>query len=141
MKPRFGPRAAPLAARAVVALAGAARALGLRLCEAPDETLRALAVLSGDGFLIAVGPEALLPWVDGAIYLGSDAAAPALLMPTTLAPDVHPQLLEKALRGLKGLKHGQLAIVPEGEGHTVVSLAQAATAGRAGLKAWLGPAP
>ena len=135
MKPDFVARSPPLPPRAVVGLGAAARALGLRLFDGPDETLRQLNVVAGDGLLVALGPADLLPWVDGAIYLGSDAAAPALLMPTTQATALHPQLVERALRGLPGLKHGQLAVLPRQQ--RIVCLSRASPAGRQSLLAWL----
>ncbi|MCB9564908.1 MAG: hypothetical protein H6708_31365 [Kofleriaceae bacterium] len=48
--------------------------------------------------LAVVGDAARLPWVDGVAYLGRDLAAPSLLVPTTLAPDAPPALVERALR-------------------------------------------
>jgi hypothetical protein len=40
-----------------------------------------------------------LPWVDGIEYLGRDPAAPELLLPTALEPNVSVSLLPAALRG------------------------------------------
>ena len=53
--------------------------------------------MGGPALIVLVGARADLPWIDGIVYLGRDPAAPALLLPTTLAPDVPPALLERAV--------------------------------------------
>jgi hypothetical protein len=135
MKVELVPRATPLAPRAVVAEGAAAKALGARLVRATDEALARLEVLVGDGLLIALGETEALPWVEGVSYLGSDEAAPGLLVPTTRAPNAHPALVERALRRALRVPAGRLAWLPEGE--RVVSLAEAAPPSRARLQAWV----
>lgn len=131
MKPSFIPRGDPLPARAVAG----GKALAARLLARPDDELHQVQVVVCGALLVATGPFDLLPWADGATYLGSDPRAPALLMPTTLQPDVHPQLLERALRKKPGAAAGPLAMLPKtGQ---VVPLEGAAPPSRARLRAWM----
>ena len=99
-------REPPLAPSAVFALGAAAAVLVRRLLARGDEGLAQLrGVASAPGphasytqrFVLLLGDAALLPWADGAVYLGCDPAAPSLLVPTTLAPSVPVELLERAL--------------------------------------------
>ena len=129
MKPAFRPRAEPLPARAVVG----GKALARRMLARPDAELHRLQVVVSGGRLVALAPAELLAWADGATYLGSDPRAPELLMPTTQEPDVHPQLLERALRRLKGAEEGPLAVIA-GE---VIPLGLAAPPSRERLTAWV----
>jgi hypothetical protein len=46
---------------------------------------------------VVLGEPADLPWVDGAVYLGRDADAPALLLPTAREPSIPLPLVERAL--------------------------------------------
>ena len=132
MKPSFIARAEPLPPRAVVG----GKSLGARLLARSDEDLHRVQVVVSGTLLIATGPAELLPWADGATYLGADPRAPALLMPTTQQPDVHPQLLERALRRKPGAAAGPLAVLPKtGQ---VVPLGCAAPPSRARLAAWVG---
>lgn len=75
----------------------AARALARRLLVRDDEALARLSGVAGPELLVVLGVAADLPWVDGAVYLGRDADAPALLLPTTREPSVPPVLAERAL--------------------------------------------
>lgn len=129
MKPSFVPRSDPLPARAVAG----GKALAQRLLARPDDELHQFQVVVAGALLIAAGPADLLPWTNGAVYLGSDPRAPALLMPTTQQPNVHPQLLERALRRLSGAAAGPLALLPP----HVVPLLRAAPPSRARLTAWV----
>lgn len=84
--------------------------------------------------MIAIGEEKLLVWVDGVIYLGRDEAAPSLLLPTTLEPDVPPALFERAL--LKRLHHAApIAVLPAQQ--IVTSVSSARPISRQTLIAWL----
>jgi hypothetical protein len=82
---------------AAAARAAAAVALATRLLARDDDALRRLAGAAAPGLLVILGDAADLPWVDGIVYLGRDPGAPALLLPTALAPDVPAPLLERAL--------------------------------------------
>jgi hypothetical protein len=90
---RWSPREVPLPARAVIATGAAAKALGRRLVELDTDSLCAVA---GDDVLVVFGDA--LPWIDGVTYLGRDDSAPALLLPTALAPSVPAAVLEAAIR-------------------------------------------
>ncbi len=90
------PRTAPLDPVAVAARGRAARALARRLLLCDDDALARLHGTAAPDLLVVLGDAADLPWVDGAVYLGKDAAAPALLLPTTREPSVPLPLLERA---------------------------------------------
>lgn len=117
------PRRIPLAPVALVARGAVATALADRLLSRSDEQLAELAGVQAPGLLIVSSDDpALLPWAEGAIYLGRDAAGPSLLLPTTYAPSVPAPLLERAMRVRFGEQAVPLAVLPDGE--TVVSLSE-----------------
>jgi len=80
----------------VAARGVAARALARRLLAREDAALARLRGAAAPDLLVVLGDPAELPWVDGAVYLGKDAAAPTLLLPTTREPSVPLPLLERA---------------------------------------------
>jgi hypothetical protein len=130
-------RPVPLAPGAVVGRAGAARALARRLLTWDDARLAQVRACAGDGVLVVIGEEASLPWVEGALYLGHDAAAPTLFLPTHRAPGVPTDLLAEALAGRLG--RGPWAAFPsEGGGLVAVPLAAAGPVARTQLQGWLG---
>jgi len=90
------PRTTPLDAVGVAARGEAARSLARRLLARDDEALARLNGVAAPELLVVLGDSADLPWVDGAVYLGRDAAAPSLLLPTTREPAVPLPLLERA---------------------------------------------
>jgi hypothetical protein len=102
--PRIGvhwtQRETALAPVAVAAAGDRARVLASRLLRRdpplPLDRLRGAA--TGDA-LVVLGEAPDLPWVDGAIYLGKDAKAGSLLVPTNMAPSVPIDALERALAG------------------------------------------
>lgn len=128
------PRAAPLAPRAVVAEGVAAERLARRILERAEIPAE-LEGVSGPYLLALAGPEERLPWVDGAVYLGADPAAPGLLVPTTHAPSVPLPLLERALRRRFPELTPPLAVLAWGE--RVFSLAAARRVDPAMLRRWL----
>jgi hypothetical protein len=94
------PRSAPLEPVGMAARGEAARALARRLLARSDEDLARLTGVAGQDLIVLLGnagDTALLPWVDGAIYLGRDARAPSLLLPTNREPTVPLPLVERAL--------------------------------------------
>ncbi|WNG40876.1 hypothetical protein F0U60_49605 [Archangium minus] len=91
------PRSQPLPALAVAGVGPVALALARRVLTAEDAVLARWSGVAGPGVLVLLGDTESLPWVDGVVYLGRDAAAPSLLLPCTLAPEVAPSLLERAL--------------------------------------------
>ncbi|HEX5719145.1 MAG TPA: hypothetical protein VF179_23485, partial [Thermoanaerobaculia bacterium] len=59
--------------------------------------LARLTGVAGQDLIVLLGDSAFLPWVEGAAYLGRDARAPSLLLPTNREPTVPLPLLERAL--------------------------------------------
>ncbi|SRR6266545_55937 len=90
------PRTTPLDPVGVAARGEAARFLARRLLAREDEALARMSGAAAPELLVVLGESADLPWVDGAVYLGKDAAAPSLLLPTTREPAVPLPLLERA---------------------------------------------
>lgn len=90
-------RLAPLSPLAVAAQGNVATSLAHRLLKESDDVLTRFKGVSGDGLLVILGPEELLPWVDRVIYLGRDHLAPSLLLPTNLEPSVPLSLFERSL--------------------------------------------
>ncbi len=134
---RWAPRPVPLSALAVAGVGPVALALARRALASEDAGLSAWRGVAGAGVLVLLGDTERLPWVDGAVYLGRDAAAPALLLPCNLAPDVAPSLLERAL--LARFPTGTpLAVLPRME--TLVPVGAARPVARETLAAWLGRA-
>lgn len=91
------PRSAPLEPVGMAARGEAARALARRLLARSDEELARLSGVAGQDLVLLLGDAALLPWVEGAAYLGRDARAPSLLLPTNREPTVPLPLVERAL--------------------------------------------
>jgi hypothetical protein len=133
----FVPRRAPLAPLAAAAQGPAARALAERLLARDDDALAALSGVASPDGIIVLGPAEALPWVDGVVYLGRDPEAPALLLPTALAPDAPPALLERAV--LTRVAAAPVAVLADPP--ALASLAAARPLDRARLRAWLGEAP
>jgi hypothetical protein len=125
------PRAVPLVARAVAGTGATARALGHQLAQRDDAALAALTAVAGDDVLVVLGDD--LPWVDGVTYLGRDDAAPALLLPTALAPSVPPAVLAAAIsRRAHGSAFAVLIAPPR-----LVPCGAARAIDRGPLAAWL----
>lgn len=105
------PRPAPLEPVGMAARGEAARALVRRLLARSDQDLARLTGVAGQDLILLLGnagDTALLPWVDGAIYLGRDPRAPSLLLPTNREPAVPLPLVERALV----LRAGRLKVEP-----------------------------
>jgi hypothetical protein len=134
----WAPRAEPLVARAVAATGDAAIALGHRLAAQGDAALARLTAVAGDRVLVTLGSAGDLPWCDGVVYLGSEPSAPALLMPTALAPSLPAALLERAVRARLAAA-GPIAVLPAPLRLVACGAARAIDRGR--LAAWLGVAP
>jgi len=107
----FRPRATPLAPVAVAARGRAAAALATRLARRDDAGLARLSGVSGPGFLLVIGAAEDLPWIDGVVYLGKDPAAPSLLLPTALEPDVPAPLFERAVLGRASFAAPPIAVL------------------------------
>ena len=83
---------------ALVAFDETAIRLAKKLLSFADERLGLLQGVWAENLLFVAGRAENLPWVDGVIYLGKDAAAPSILLPTTVRPNVPIDLFERALR-------------------------------------------
>ncbi len=129
------PRERPLLPCAVAAHGEAAQRLARRLLEYGEAELEQLQGVAEWGILLIRGDMAMLPWAEGVIYMGQDAEAPALLLPTALRPDFPVALLERALRAQFPTVAPPLAVLPGTL--QVVSMAGARTVARARLQAWL----
>jgi hypothetical protein len=80
----------------MAARGAAAVRLARRLLRGP-EPLASCRLVAGARLLVVLGPAEVLPWVEGAVYLGRDDLAPSLLLPTNVMPDVPLPLVERAL--------------------------------------------
>ncbi|MBZ4420437.1 hypothetical protein [Myxococcus sp. RHSTA-1-4] len=136
---RWGPRSEPLEPLAVAGEGPVALALARRVLSEDDARLASWSGVAGPGVLVLLGPAESLPWVDGAVYLGRDSAAPSLLMPCALAPNVASSMLERALLARVGMEGTPVAVLPA-SGH-LVSVGAARPVDRATLTAWLEPPP
>lgn len=134
---RWSQRAEPLEPLAVAGEGPVALALARRVLAEDDARLAGWSGVAGPDILVLLGPAVSLPWVDGAVYLGRDSAAPSLLMPCALAPDVAASLLERALLARTGNAGTPVAVLPS-SGH-LVSVGPARPVSRAALTAWLQP--
>jgi hypothetical protein len=130
---RFRPRAAPLAAVAAAARGPAAVALAARLLARDDAALAQLEGVAGPGLLLILGAAASLPWIDGVVYLGRDPAAPSLLLPTALEPDVPLPLFELAV--LARAEGAPIAVLVDPPALVLASAARPIL--RATLSAWV----
>ncbi|HYQ04722.1 MAG TPA: hypothetical protein VER96_38875 [Polyangiaceae bacterium] len=90
-------REAALVPSAALALREVTQSLVARLLELDEQRLSRLRAVRGADFLLLQGSSSDLPWCDGLIYLGKDEAAPQLLLPTTVTPNVPTALFERAL--------------------------------------------
>ena len=106
-------REIPLSPCAVATRDEATHILARRLLLRDDEFLSKFKGVAGEKILIILGEAGVLPWADGALYLGRDSDAPSLLLPTTLAPDVPLALLERALRLRFADSPLPLAVLPQ----------------------------
>ncbi|MBI2395987.1 MAG: hypothetical protein HYV09_40870 [Deltaproteobacteria bacterium] len=125
----------PLSARAVAAFGPAARALAASVGRRADAELHALRAVGAEAGIVVLGEEEALPWADGALYLGQDAAAPSLLLPTTLRPDLALPLVERALLR-RVARDGVLAVIPSQ--HLLIPVDGARPLTRAHLSRWMG---
>lgn len=86
-----------LAPSAVIAFDAAAKKLKEKLVALDDEKLDLMQGVFAENLLFIAGAEENLPWTDGVSYLGKDALAPQIFLPTNRRPDVPLDLFEKKL--------------------------------------------
>jgi hypothetical protein len=145
---RFRAREQPLVPCAVAATGRVARDLVARLLAREGAelgqlsgvatTTRAIEAQAATA-IVVLGRAELLPWVDGAQYLGRDPGAPSLLLPTTHAPPVPASLFERAIAARFPRAQVPLAVLsPE---PLVIQLGPARPLSRRALSAFLASTP
>ncbi len=127
----WSPRDLPLEPRAVAAAGECASALAAAALRRDDEALARLRGVAGGGIIVILGEAEALPWADGAEYLGRDAEAPGLLLPTSRIASIPAGLLEQAVS-----RHCQapLPIAMLAASRTFVSVASARPISRSRLE-------
>ncbi|WP_394824021.1 hypothetical protein [Pendulispora albinea] len=131
----FSARREPLEPVCVVGVGEIGRRLAQRVLANGDEALRALRGMATSEALVILGASESLPWVDGVQYLGQDAGAPRLLLPTQLRPSVPVDAFERAL-----LRHAAKVAPPLAvllDPPRVISVAEARPLDRDRVRAWL----
>lgn len=133
------PRPMPLDPVGMVARGEAARALAKRLLARGDEALSRLSGVAGPDLVILLGDAATLPWVEGAAYLGRDAHAPSLLLPTNREPTVPLPLLERALLIRASRLHAEPPLAVLLDPPLLASTIEARPLVRSQIETWLEP--
>jgi hypothetical protein len=98
----------PLAPAAVLGLGETRNVLAAHLLDRISAGADLQVHASGE-YLLAVGGEADLPWVDGAVWLGREAG---LLLPTTAAVEPNIDLVSRAIRRRVGTDAGWIVLIP-----------------------------
>jgi len=130
----------PLDPVGVAARGKAARAMAKRLLARWDrdgESLARLSGVAGPGLIILLGDGPALPWVEGAAYLGRDAQAPSLLLPTNRVPAVSLPLLERALLIRASRLHAEPPLAVLLDPALLASTLEARPLIRSQIQAWL----
>jgi hypothetical protein len=122
----------PLEPSAVLVHGSASRRLAEHLLEADDERFVGLRGVSATGLIVLLGEASALPWIEGVEYLGRDARAPSLLVPTTRMPSVPLPLFERAVLSRTG-RAAPIAVTRE----FVASVAAARPLARSQLARWI----
>jgi len=115
------------------------RAVARKLLGWTDQRLSELSGVTGQGLIIVLGEEALLPWVPGICYLGRDSEDGALLLPTNIQPSVPVQLLERAILASQSTQ-GRINLLPLAvfpDPPAIASAGSARPVSRQLLEAWL----
>lgn len=130
-------RPLPLEPVGVAARGTAARAMARRLLARSDEALARLNAVAGTDLIILLGDGAVLPWVEGASYLGRDAHAPSLLLPTNRQPSIPLPLLERALLSRAVRLHAEPPLAVLLDPSLLASTLEARPLVRSRLQSWL----
>jgi hypothetical protein len=125
----------PPAPVGLAARGDAALRLARRLLDSSPERLEPLTGISAPGLLLVLGPEELLPWCEGAVYLGRSPEAPGLLVPTVQRPRIPLPLLERGVRARWPELAPPVALLPAWG--LAVSAAEARSVVPGVLAAWL----
>lgn len=128
------PRDEPLTPVGVVAFGEVARALAWHVLARFEDGLP-LEGVAGDGALLLLGAEVVLPFVDGVIYLGTEEGAPSVLVPTTHRTTAPITLVDAFLRE-RGVDLPAALVVHE-SALEVVSVRDARKISRARLETFL----
>jgi hypothetical protein len=135
----------PLDPVGVAARGEAARVLARRLLARWDrggheeDALSRLSGVAGPELIILLGDAAVLPWVEGAAYLGRDVHAPSLLLPTNREPAVPLPLLERALLTRAARLHAEPPLAVLLDPPLLASTLEARPLVRAQIQTWLEP--
>ncbi|MFO0658637.1 MAG: hypothetical protein U0165_02205 [Polyangiaceae bacterium] len=130
-------REPPLEPAGCSAFEGAAIRLAERLLEIHSSDSARIERLSGVATpeaLFVLGAAEDLPWCDGVAYVGRDPEAPALLLPTTHRPSVHPALLQQALLRAGG---GATRLLVRAVPPSIFPVDRAAPIARSLIERWL----
>ena len=106
---RWAPRPNPLRPAAVLGRGAVAQALAGVLAERVSGGAD-FDVHAGDGWVLALGDEGDLPWVDGATWLGREGS---LLIPTTLEPLPDIALVSRAVARRVGQPGAWIVLLPD----------------------------
>jgi len=131
---RWTPRDCPLLPVAVAGQGETSLRLARRLLQMEDESLAQLEGVAGRKLIVVQGRLELLPWAHGVQYLGSDPAAPSLLVPTNYQPSLPPELLARAIGGKVSVA-GLISVLPEP--WLLVPMRNARAVSRQTLTQWL----
>jgi hypothetical protein len=102
----------PLSPCGAAALGDVARDWVGRLLRSSDEVLATFSGVGGAGGIVVLGAD--LPWVDGLEWLGRDALAPALLLPTNRRPSVPVDVLQEAVLARSRGRSSPIALLGDG---------------------------
>lgn len=117
---------------AIIAFDDAAISLAEKLLFLEDESLQALQGVGAKKMILLAGSGEVLPWVNGAVYLGKDSQIPACLLPTTLEPELPSDLFARVIEtGFRAL--APFAVLPG----KIIPFGKAKNLSRVILKAWL----
>jgi hypothetical protein len=117
---------------AMLVFDSAAIALAKKMMSFEDEKLHPFQGVRAKKMMLIMGDGESLPWTNGAVYLGRDTEAPAVLLPTTLKPNVPLDLFERALYE-RFRKLSPFAVLPE----KIIPFGTAKTLSRNILEKWL----
>jgi hypothetical protein len=135
MRITFSQREDCLDPAAVVGLGPIACALAERLMLLSDGRLGRLRGSAGNGITVVLGEAQDLPWADGVTYLGRDPAAPRLLVPCMLHPNIAMDVFERAVAHCAAALPGPWAVLATPP--RLFSVADAAIINRGHLAQWL----
>ena len=133
MTPTWSERVVPRPVAALWTRGESARRLAIHLLRSPGRWKG----VAGRGWIALLGEE--LPWIEDAIWLGTDPEAPSLLFPTLYEPDLHPALIERSVHQRFSRPCGPYAVIPPlCGGPLLLALGAARPLATKPLQDWLG---